>query len=322
MSCTSPCQLPNKSSTGLLMPGHKTVSCGSCKACRIAAARSVAVRCEHEVRLMAMHNRPSCFVTLTYRPDSLPDNGFLYRPHLSGFLKRLRRRISDQDNAFYANGFGSHIPKEDRLFLRVYGCGEYGEKLKRPHYHLILFGYVPPDLVFHKLTKRGDKLFKSSFLSDVWGHGFVSVGEANFKSAGYVARYCLKKITGDMSHDHYFSHVDSDTGERVVFPKEFALYPHGKGLGRDFYDLFKSDMFPSGSVFCSNGKTYPTPKYYNELYRKESPESYEAMRLARLKIMAATRDNRTERRLSDAEVILDSRINLLKRDFDQFGDIV
>lgn len=317
MTCLFPKQVPRRKGDFLFGSAFDhTVPCGSCKSCRIAKSREVAIRCEHEILMMTQAGRKSCSITLTYAPDHLPEHGFLCHSDVVGFIKRLRRRISDQDNRFYEPGFGSHIPLEERYVLRYYGCGEYGESFKRPHYHLIFFGYVPPDLVFHKYSKKGSRLFQSAFLADVWGLGFVSVGEANFQSCAYAARYVMKKITGDLAKDHYFSHIDGETGEAIFFPREYPMYPHGKGLGRDFYDSYFSDMFPVGTVRGANGKAFPTPKYYNEIFKKESPEEYEKMKRRRQEALSRTRDNRAPERLIAHGAILDTRLNMLKRDFD------
>ena len=89
------------------------------------------------------------------------------------FFKRLRTK--------YGNG------------IRYYACGEYGPKGKRPHYHAIIFGWKPKDLKYFKENETGDIVYKSKELMKIWGKGFTTIGEANFKSAGYVARYVQKK---------------------------------------------------------------------------------------------------------------------------------
>ena len=47
------------------------------------------MRCVHE---MQMHDA-SCFVTLTYRPECLPEGGSLLYADFQAFMKRLRKRI-------------------------------------------------------------------------------------------------------------------------------------------------------------------------------------------------------------------------------------
>ena len=101
----------------------------------------------------------------------------------SCFLKRLRRAYPD-------------------AVIRYFGCGEYGEELGRPHYHLCIFGFDFPDKVFHKMS-CGFKLYRSETLNKLWSHGHCLIGALTFESAGYVARYCTKKVTGALADDHY-----------------------------------------------------------------------------------------------------------------------
>ena len=93
-----------------------SVPCGRCMGCRLEKSRQWAVRCVHEAKFY----EDNCFVTLTYAPEHLPKDGSLNRKHVQDFIKRLRRRLDDRK-------------------IRVFYCGEYGDKLRRPHYHLCLF---------------------------------------------------------------------------------------------------------------------------------------------------------------------------------------
>ena len=64
------------------------------------------------------------------------------------FMKRLRKKYSD-----------------DRI--RFYACGEYGSETFRPHYHAILFGLHLDDLELYK-SKDSYKYFTSPGLQRVW----------------------------------------------------------------------------------------------------------------------------------------------------------
>ncbi|WP_445236462.1 rolling circle replication-associated protein [Escherichia sp. E4385] len=72
-----------------------------------------------------------------------------------------------------------------------FGCGEYGSKLERPHYHAIIFGYDFPDKTLHKAGRFN--LYRSSLLERCWTFGWSVVAAFSFESAAYVARYCVKK---------------------------------------------------------------------------------------------------------------------------------
>ena len=76
----------------------------------------------------------------------------------------------------------------------------------------------------------GNKLWTSATLEGLWKFGFSSVGEVTFESAAYVARYCLKKVNGDLAKDHY-AMVDLDTGEVYQKEAEFSHMSLKPGIG-------------------------------------------------------------------------------------------
>jgi len=86
-------------------------------------------------------------------------------------------------------------------------CGEYGEKLDRPHYHAMLFGCDFNDRVFYKTNKNGDKVDTSKLLDETWQLGFCTVGDVTQQSARYVAGYVTKKISGEPKDDWYMGRV-------------------------------------------------------------------------------------------------------------------
>lgn len=152
--------------------------CGRCIGCRLERSRQWAIRCMHEASL----HKHSVFVTLTYSDEELEktENSQLRElrhEDFQRFMKRLRKR------------FGSGI--------RYYMCGEYGEKFGRPHYHAAIFGLTFKDKKLFKNT-RGNKLYTSQILTEIWGHGHASFGSVTFNSAAYIARYIIKKNSEKM----------------------------------------------------------------------------------------------------------------------------
>ena len=126
------------------------VPCSKCIGCRLERSRQWAVRCVHEASLYENNS----FITLTYRDDCIPENGSLDPDAFQKFLKRLR---------YYAGPF------------RFFGCGEYGEKTKRPHYHACLFNFDFPDRVLWK-QHRDVSYFRSALLEKCWPYGFSTNG--------------------------------------------------------------------------------------------------------------------------------------------------
>ena len=159
----------NNNRKTILGPETK-IPCGRCIGCRLEYSRQWAVRCVHESK---MHSN-NCFITLTYDDVHLPDDRSLHVEHFQRFMKRLRKKCG---------------------FVRFFHCGEYGENLGRPHYHAILFGL---DFGDKRLFSRRDdiNLYTSYDLSKLWTFGFSTVGDCNFDTAAYCARYTLKKFRG------------------------------------------------------------------------------------------------------------------------------
>lgn len=143
-------------------PSGNAFGCGQCLPCRINRRRVW----QHRLILESLKHPASCFVTLTYNDEHLPDGGSLSPHDLQKFLKRLRRVI-------------------EPLKIRFYGVGEYGDRTWRPHYHLAIFG-IGIDFVH--------------VIADAWSVdgvpiGHVVVGSLTFESAGYIAGYVTKKLT-------------------------------------------------------------------------------------------------------------------------------
>lgn len=225
------------------------IPCGQCLGCRLEYSRQWAIRCEHESKL----HRYNSFVTLTYSDEYVPPNGSLVRSHVQNFLKRLRYYSSIQS---------------ERGRVRYFGCGEYGEQTARPHYHLILFNCSFADMK-HFSTRNGHDVFHSETLNDIWQFGRTEIGSVTFDSAGYVARYCVGKITGDGAQAHY----------RGRLP-EFSMMSLKPGVGARFFEKYRSDIYPNDFVVVNGHRTRP-PAYYDLLLERCDPELHARVVAAR-----------------------------------------
>lgn len=287
----------NLNSTSLRFP------CGKCKGCRIDSSRQKAIRIEHEVQTQAEAGRGSCFITLTYATKHLPPGGSLVQSHYSDFMKRLRRRITNPADRFFVS--------KDLRIKCVY-CGEYGEKLGRPHFHAIIFGYDFPDRKFWEMRKGNNPLFRSAFLEELWPFGHSSIGSATFQSGAYVARYIMKKVSGDAAEEHYRV-VDPDTGE--VFHKKPEFNQVGNGIGLDWFNKYgRTDVYPRGEVVTKAGKKMKPPRYYDTKYELIDPVDMERIKEERKALAALKKADNTEDRLKVKAKVLDARLKLLKRD--------
>lgn len=258
------------------------VPCGQCTGCRLERSRQWAVRCLHEASL---HDDNS-FITLTYSPEHLPEHGTLVKKHFQDFIKRYRKSIH---------------PKK----IRYYHCGEYGEKLSRPHYHALIFGHDFQDKI--KIREAGPKsLHTSQKLNDLWGKGNVIIGAVTFDSAAYVARYIMKKITGQNAEEHY-KRVNPDTGEIVNLEPEYTTMSRRPGIGHNWYQKYKDEVYPDDFVIINGRKARP-PKYYEQQLEKEDQTLFDKHRSALKRKAMKQKENNTPERLAVREKVAKAKL--------------
>lgn len=262
-----------------------TVACGQCIGCKLEKSRVWAMRCIHEINLY----KRNTFITLTYNDENLPNREQLNYEHFQIFMKRLRKKHGQN--------------------IRFFMCGEYGETTQRPHYHAILFNHKFDDEKYLKTTETESKLFTSDALSILWPRGISSVGEANFETAAYIARYCVSKITGEKAEEHYkrYDHV----GEYQLTP-EFNQMSRRPGIGADWLRFYKNDVYNNDYVII-NGKETNVAKYYDKLLKKTHPEKLAELKEAREYKGYKNRADNTQERLAVKEQVTKAKIQQLKR---------
>ena len=243
-----------------------TVPCGQCIGCKLEKSRQWAVRIMHEEQL----HEESCFLTLTYSDDELPENGSLVKSHWQKFMKRLRKAYDDKN-------------------IRYFHCGEYGDRLQRPHYHAALFGLDPDD---KELISRagGNNLYQSPRITKIWGHGFVSIGTLTFESAAYIARYVTKKITGPGAAEFY--------GPRIP---PYVTMSRRPAIGREWLDRFLNDVYIGDQVLTRDGIRCKPPKYYDKILEDMSPQRFQFIKNEREARNKKNADNNTLDRLAIRE---------------------
>jgi hypothetical protein len=190
------------------------------------------------------HDRNS-FLTLTYDDAHLPRDRSVSVREVQLFKKRLR------------DGLGP---------FRDMTSGEYGDRTLRPHYHSLIFGLDFDDKVFWRRSPSGEILYRSATLEKFWPFGEALIGAVTFQSAGYVARYTMKKSKGDEDADRYRRcEVDPATGELrewFVAP-EFLVMSRRPGLGAEWYERFRAEVFPSDFLVV-DGRKVPVPRFYTD----------------------------------------------------------
>ncbi|WNK14729.1 MAG: replication initiator protein [Microvirus sp.] len=297
MPCYRPVDVPKRGFADLRI----TVACGRCIGCRLEKTRQWATRCVHE----ASQHEANCFVTFTYAKEHLPYGGTLDKTHFPAFMKRLRKAQSHYDE------FGNLWARPIRFFM----SGEYGDDDHRPHYHAILFNYYPQDaLLARPASGRKEALYTSKSLDRLWGKGFCWVGQVSYKSAGYTARYIVKKVTGDLADEHYRT-VDLETGEVHQLLPEFALMSRRTGIGKGWFQQFHSDLYPDDFTISEGRKNGKPPAYYDKLLKRRDAAAHEAVKAKRTEKLnePKLRANSTPARLAVREEVKTRAVSLHKR---------
>jgi hypothetical protein len=320
MPCYSPLKGYKDPESGRLVfrnPGNREtmeVACGQCLGCRLDRSRMWAARIVHE----AQSHDSNLFITLTYRPKvdatkeqlenkyHIPDDWSLDKQHFQKFIKRLRKSRTGQKIKYYHAGEYGNICKHS-IDLDLAKCPKCN--VGRPHYHAILFGVSFNDL--KPYSKTGSTIrYTSQELENIWKHGFVDVGQVEYQSAAYVARYIMKKVTGEPAKDHYKSVTEE--GEIIDIQPEYSTMSNG--IGKDWIQKYQSDVFPSDEMPVSgHGVIKKVPKYYENQLEKTDPVMLEEIKERRQKFRRENASEYTSERLMSKYKVKNASIQTLKR---------
>lgn len=242
--------------------------CGHCIGCRLEYSRQWANRCvlESLMRPMSLN----WFLTLTIDDDCIGEyvtkNGFatVRNNDISKFMKALRQHWAK------VHGVESKI--------RFFAASEYGDESMRPHYHILVFGLPLYDLEFYKNNEQGDVLFKSAELYSIWKKGFVTVGEFNWNTAAYTARYVMKKAQGKMGA--YYDALD-------IEPEKTRM-SRRPGIAVEFLEANIDNIYDLDEIVlpASKGKLHAIspPKYFDKKLEIVNPLLYEHVKSQRDRI--------------------------------------
>lgn len=188
------------------------VPCGNCAFCGATKRSDWATRIHYESKLHLVKK----FITLTYADSHLVwKNGTsqLHKAHLQLFFKRVRR-------AGYR--------------LRYYAVGEYGSKTYRPHYHVLLFGDVPENVI-----------------RDSWWYGQVHIGQVSEASV----MYCLGYMVNGKGYQM-----------QIKRERPFALMSRRPGLGANYLSPSMMTWHKSDykSYAIVEGQKRHLPRYYRD----------------------------------------------------------
>lgn len=241
------------------------VPCGECYGCRMKQARDWAIR----QSLEASQYENNYFLTLTlddehltWTPDGMPT---LEKDRISKFMNSLRKVVERETG-------------EDGI--KFFGCGEYGSRNGRPHYHINVMNcdLLGAGFDLDKPQATGSKAitWQSERLEKLWGRGICRVGVVTPQSAGYVSRYVVKKLKKD----------DASLYDELGIVPEYQVMSRKPGLGRTYYNNNRDQIYSQDRIdLAALGKLTGTqpPEYFDELLRDENPKLYQQIKLQRQK---------------------------------------
>lgn len=314
-------------------PGIETeeqkIPCGKCISCQLDRSKEWATRAVHEAQMHPLNS----FITLTYDDEHLPENSTLVPDDLRIFIKKLRKKLSWRVRC-YGNEKRKRpiLPKGEKrekwyahnsAGLKYLAAGEYGDikNTHRPHYHICLFGWDPLDKEYFFTNNHGDPVYKSKWLSDIWQKGYVTVGELNYRTAAYTARYTLKKIK-DYGEKERHEIIDYETGETNLSFRQYVLkeimenkIPEfirmSQGIGKSWYQKYKFDTYKD-YVHVSKQK-HKIPRYYDKLLEKEDPQKLERIKEARKEKALEMENNPNKPTNIQRDTVKKQKLKLLTR---------
>lgn len=287
--------------------------CGHCSACLLQKRKDMATRLSHE----AHEHERMCFITLTYDDEHVPTtddcpldkvynnakefsrgshglsdglelpNKTLLPADVQRFMKRLRRHLEyvpvgcrvetlGTGQQYFVNKNGDFV-RDHVSNIRYFAVGEYGTKTKRPHYHILIFGWRPTDLEYF-CNRKGNVIYTCETLKRLWSFGFSTVGDVNPKVCKYCARYVTKKF------------VSKDKIDERVIP-EFTLQSVRDGaMGASWYMRYGEEAVRRGFCTVQNGDFITkcrVPPYYLHLTRKRHINLWLDIRNQRLEFIRA-----------------------------------
>lgn len=227
------------------------VPCGKCSGCLNRRASAWSFRLMQEEKA----SDTAYFITLTYATQHacITRNGY------------LSTKKSDLQKYFRSVRDDHRYRKSKNKSIKYFAVGEYGGKIKRPHYHVLLFnGQL--DIMFSKkdiaLLKMSNFDGQQRVISKHWTKGHVTVGTVSGASVGYVMKYISEPVKNFKIND------DRE--------RPFSIMSNGLGIGyctQESLLWHHEDMLNRMYVNVGDGKKATMPRYYKDkFYHKKERE--------------------------------------------------
>lgn len=220
------------------------IKCNNCDLCRLNRANQWVTRiiCEFKTS-----NQQGIKIDLTYSPKHVPEDYTLRKADYQNFINKLRQQIY-RDTGKRAN-------------FKYYIGGEYGPKGGRPHYHLIIIGWMPNDLTYWKDSKTGFPMYTSEYIDKKWAMGITTIQPLTPETASYATRYTNKK---------------SGKAKKNKNVPEFQA--QSIGIGKKYWEIKKEEIIEDLGIWIKRDSgtiCAQIPDYYKKLWKKERPIQYE-----------------------------------------------
>lgn len=235
-----------------------SLPCNSCIGCEQDIIRDRTVR----MTLESQMHREKFFLTLTYDDEHLPAFGNLHKKHAQLFIKNLRQIIAPIKIRYVITGEYGEPNLQRNGVNPLTGFPEIG----RPHFHAIVYGWEPPDLILES-EQKGNKIYSSAIVRQAWADkGNAMIGtNVTPESCGYVAKYINKQLFGEVK-ENQMTKIDPQTGEMCIRNNTFGLYSTRPGIGLPWFEKYHNDLW-KGFV-TMNGVKYPVPRYFEKKLQK------------------------------------------------------
>jgi len=146
--------------------------------------------------------------------------------------------------------------------LRYFGCGEYGENgTERAHWHIIMIN-IPREWIKYDPIHEEEY---STKLEEIWGKGFVTVGEITRNRVAYCAGYMMKQVGRWWDK------------EKEIRIKPFQIMSKNPGIGANYvndenrnYHLNTENNYTK----LQGGYKQPIGRYYKKKIFGENKENW------------------------------------------------
>ena len=144
------------------------------------------------------------------------------------------------------------------------------------------------------------------------------MGTVTFQSAGYVARYCMKKINGAKKDEinpltglKHYERINDFTGEIVSVLPEYSTMSTRPSIATNWITNFTADVYPKDYTTI-NGMRCKPPRSYDRYLESIDADMYDDIKAGR-QLQGYNSVDNSSSRLSAREKVKRAQFKQLKR---------